>query len=272
MILKFISLAVAFLLAFIAMNIVNNKGYYGAKIGFFFYGLVTPIIALIHANILPDKTDSTKRQFSSKAVLFNVLAEIFSVYGFFASLITSFEAIKMDGLIAFSSVMAALYSIMFILDGILPLLLVISILLIRKYRFSQFVYGGFVLSSVINLVRMMVVLVRNITAESGEIIFYIAFTVGAFMVGLAYVLLFRTVSHYGIKGERLSTGKFKFIFIAPALLIFFSIIVKIIGAIVGKYMILSFISSLRVQLFLTIPTLVFLGLFYLYDSQDIADK
>ena len=178
MVYTLISLAIAFLLAFIAMNIVNKKGYYGAKTGFFLYGLLTPLIAVIHANVLPDKIDSSKRQFSSKALVFNVLAEIFSFYGFLASLITTFRALVMDGLISFSSLSALMYSISSILDGILPILLVIAILLIRNYRFSLFVYGGFVLSSVINLIRLIVVLFIDFPwasslNEFGYIIFYV---------------------------------------------------------------------------------------------------
>ena len=92
-----IRILIAFALAYVAVSIADKKGYY-SKVGFFFYGLICPLIAIIHAALLPDKTDSTKKQYNSKALIFNVLAVIFSFYGMWAAILVLGALIVVHGL------------------------------------------------------------------------------------------------------------------------------------------------------------------------------
>lgn len=78
-----IAIAVTLLLAFFTFNIAKKKGY--NIVFFLIYSIFAPGFSLLHVISLPDKSDTTKRMYSSKALVFNALAVIFFANSFFLS-------------------------------------------------------------------------------------------------------------------------------------------------------------------------------------------
>ena len=269
-----IRILIAFALAYAAVSIADKKGYY-SKVGFFFYGLICPLIAIIHAGILPDRGDSTKRQYPSKALLFNILAVIFSFYSFWLSGYEMYGEIVWRGLAPFHSVMEALYNLITVMGGLLPLLLLVSLLLGRKYLFSIFVYVAFAIKSFFELIRQIIVMSKEISflfgyKEFGGVLFHFCSIAGTILVVIAYVELTHIGYKYGVKNERTNLGKLQPIFVLPGLLVLISIVLTLIGNVMANYPIYNNFLALLSQLVIVVPMLIFLGLFYYHDSQEIT--
>ena len=78
------------------------------------------------------------------------------------------------------------------------------------------------------------------------------------------------VFKYCIKGEGLGSGKAKAKFIVPGLMVLVGNVFKFLGGVVGTYLGSGMGESIIMQLIFTAPAILFIGLFYFYDSQDIA--
>ncbi|MBR4832194.1 MAG: hypothetical protein IKZ97_06175, partial [Butyrivibrio sp.] len=138
-----------------------------------------------------------------------------------------------------------------------------------------FVYAVYIISSVLVMISDIMGLSKDFShilklQVYGELFFQIALILGAALMGFAYYVLIRIVSKYGIKNERITYEKPVPFFILPAGLMLISVLIRIIGCVVGGYFRSEMLFSLIPIIILTVPALLFIGLFYYHDSIEEA--
>ena len=257
-----IAIAVTLLLAFFTFNIAKKKGY--NIVFFFIYSIFAPGFSLLHVIALPDKADTTKRMYSSKALVFNTLAVTLFAYLFWVGVylfIISFNYYINGG----TSLFDAGFSIMNIL---LLLLLVISIILGRKNGFSLSVHIAYFMYY-IGEVTVMITRILNYRVKDD--LSYDCFMIaGEVVAACVYIASAYIIDKYGIKSQHPSGKKDILFFILPALLCLLSRAIIICGvniclSIPGGYP--GNIFSLCIMLGMPFIQFLFLGLFYYEDSK-----
>lgn len=232
-------------------KIADSKGY--SKIGFFIYGIMSPIISIIHCSILPDRTSGEKGQYTDKALRYNIL----SVLAFGYSIV---------GIILSMALTYCKFSYIIITYALFVLMLV-SILLGRKYKFSIIVYAACAIQALVGLIDVL-----GMKNEFGsDYSNYIDYSIKTSIFSILYYLIFIYIAYtYGIKGKKNRIGTFNALFILPAILKFAELIITMHSIFtMGKE---SFVNPGNLfELIFSFVAFIFLGLFYLEDSRCIPE-
>ena len=194
-----VTLVVAIGLGFIPASIAGKKGY--SKVGFYFYSLFMFLPALVHALVIPDKLDQTKRQYRGKELTVNILAAVFLHVNMWISLMASTVSGYMDP--------------MRLLKPLgLGLLLVFAVIFARQYIFSILVYALNLCIGVYDLI----VEFRYLSNPNDRLIVWFSIATLVFNA-LVYVALIYIAVKYGKKGEKLVNKSIKPVFLLPALFV-----------------------------------------------------
>ncbi|MBO4458227.1 MAG: hypothetical protein J5802_10950 [Butyrivibrio sp.] len=258
-----IVLAVILPLAFITFKIAKKKGY--NIIFFLIYSILAPGFSLLHVSHLPDKSDTTKRMFSSKALVFNALAVIIFANSFFLSVQQMVLRLEysMHGGFGMNETANEVRQV------VLMLFLAVSITMARKYIFSLVIYTNVILNSIVELIFGGAYFLYE--EEIRYLAYHISLIIAEVMVFAAHVVLIYIVNKFGLKACQSKGKKNIPVFMLPAI---FMVINAIICA-AGRYYsfpepgsrideILMYCRSDGI-LFLKY---LFLGLFYYEDSKD----
>ena len=244
-----IALIVGVALAFIPAKIAGDKGY--SKGGFFAYGVFFFLPALIHALTLPSRQDPTKKQFSPRALKYLIAATILFQLNFILDLgnsVASYYAISNVGALP-------------IILTLLKIVLLISVILGRKYILSMVVYGLYVAIGVYNIIYSVIEGIKY--AGEGYASIY-AFMAGAEVVStLAYAILTFVVYKYAYKADEYTESKPRILFYAPSLLLLISGILD--------YMSYPYMASYTAVLTIIVLALYILSFFFLgkFYNEDI---
>lgn len=257
-----IAIAVTLLLAFFTFNIAKKKGY--NMVFFLIYSIFAPGFSLLHVISLPDKSDTTKRMYSSKALVFNALAVVLFAYLFWVYIFLFIMNLKYyinGGMGLFD----AGFGIMNIL---LLLLLVISIILGRRNVFSLTVHIAYFMYY-IGEVTVMITRILN-DGVKGDLFYDCFMIAGEVMTACVSIASAYIVDKYGIKSQHPSGKKDILFFILPALLCLLSKAIIVCGvniclSIPGWYP--GNIFSLCIMLGMPFIQYLCLGLFYYEDSK-----
>ena len=236
-----IILIVGAALAFIPAKIASDKGY--SKGGFFAYGLFFFLPALIHALTLPSRQDPTKKQFSPRALKCLIAATILLQLNFiidFGNSVASYFAISNVG------VLSVIFTLM-------KIVLLISVILGRKYILSMVICGLYAASGVHNIIYSVI---EGIKYAGEDYAKTYAFMAGAAVFStLAYALLFFVVYKYAFKANEYTGSKPKILFYAPAVLLLISGVLN--------YMSYPYMASYTAVLTIIVLVLYFLSFFFL---------
>ena len=267
-----IRIVICLVLASIPLKIFDKKGYY-SSFGIFMYGLLAPGLAIVHALILPDTSDSSRKQYKGKIFTYNVLAALASFYPCWIAIYEMMFYIDWKGYATEPGFMAQSYNGCLILSGVLPCFLLLSVILGRMYNYSKFVYGACVINCAIMCIRHGMVFSGDVSFLLKNKVYpvfaYELFNIiGMLMFAIAFVLLIKIAHKYGVKGEKVTEGKMKMKFIAPGLVALFGNIVLLIGSVLGGYFYDDLATKIILWFVFMFPAILFIGLFYYYDSME----
>ena len=245
---------IVIILAFSTAKTANNKGY--SKIGFFIYGITAPIWSLIHINTLPDRTTGEKGQYTDKALRFNILFVI--TFSF-----------SMIGILGYMSLFY--YSFLWqIIILSFYIMLIVSTMLGRKYKFSIFVFSAFAGVALIKIIGRIYQLFKI-----AELRTYLLYSIVFSIIQLIYYLIFIYILYvYGIREKKVPIGKFNILVIIPAILKFAELILTISLMLKADQTFWEMgmaTPSNIFELMFSFPAFIFLGLFYLEDSRCVPE-
>ncbi len=252
-----ISIIVGLGLAFIPAAIAGKKGY--NKVGFYFYGLFALIPSIIHAAIVPDKADTTRRGYKGNALKYSAIAVIALNLYFLMALVSAF--------ISYMN-----YRITPPFTQLIVFFLMASIILGRKYKYSIGVYAAYIVLNVIDIFRGAIDVVKYID-DPYTYDYTVPVLISHFIAVIAFAVLIYIAYRYGLKGEKLLPSKFKPVFILPAILNLCGYAISLYGYHNElMYYWMNFIPAAISYVFGTCLYL-FIGLFYLEDCKysDNAD-
>ena len=206
-----VPIIISLALAFIPGLIAGKKGY--SRVGFTVYGFFLILPALIHALIIPDVADSTRKQYKGKSLTCSVIATVVFAY-----------AGVIGGLFGFDWIWRFLFAfgdeiIIFFIP-----FLVIAALLGNKYVYSIIVYYSFIGLHLYNLLRRFAQIFEGRYIKTFTAIILRSLVVSSISIAAIIIGIILTVG-YGIQGRKLAPGKGKLIFALPAILQLVSFVV-----------------------------------------------
>lgn len=249
---RIVTLVLAFVLAFIPAGIADRKGY--NKVGFYFYGLFMFLPALIHALVIPDHIDQSKKPYRGNTLKYNILAVVFLWLNFLFTMtsnFTSFYAFPMETLLSL----------------VFGFALVISAIVGRRYIFSILVYAY-------NVIAMGYKLWLDFQSiDGGEFAFYNTKVTYPSMISngfmaLVYIVLIIIAVKFGVNKNVSKENDNKIIFVLPALLAAISCVGIVMIFINGYYTSIVYVVFSVIAMAGFVLGVLFLGLFYREDSRE----
>ena len=257
-----IAIAVTLLLAFFTFNIAKKKGY--NIVFFLIYSIFAPGFSLLHVIVFPDKSDTAKRMYSSKALVFNALAVIFFANSFFLSvqhMMLRLEYSIRDGYGMYETANE-------IMQVVLMLFLAALITMGRRYIFSLVIYTNVVLNSLGDMIIWIGYILYE--EEKRYLGYNISLMIAEIMNFAAHIVLIYIVNKFGVKACQSKGKKNIPVFMLPAI---FMLLNAIIGAL-GRYFSFPELGSRIDEILMYCKTggifflkYLFLGLFYYEDSK-----
>ncbi len=243
----FIVLVIGLLLAVFPSKIADKKGYSGTL--FYFYGLFSFLIALIHAASLPDMLDTSKRKYKGKTLGLAVAASLVFLYSLFISCV--FKIFDVDAL--------------FVMEAILLFLLIFVAVFARKYIFTIIIFGAHVLYMVYNLVRYIILVAQNIAMDNyaGSAITISSFVLYRLIVSAAYIYFAVVIYKHGVKKEKVPANNVM-LFTLPSVLLVVAEIVRS-GIVNFSFMGDFYSATFYISLLMEIIGILLLGFFYKED-------
>lgn len=239
-------------LAFIPMSIAGKKDY--NKAGFYVYGFILFIPALIHALILPDKKDTVKRAYSKKAVVFSIIASALFYY-------------QLLNFIVFPKYFPQYHSRLMWEDIVFGVILWISVYALRNRELCSLAYIVGIHESLFSIVNYIYLLtLYDGLSESKER--YPLYMLLAVIRLLSYSSMIYVLVVYSKKKKGAGESLSKLPFILPSFLYLLSTVWSLV--INTSSDVFYIIYNVYIGSFM-IMGMLFVGLFYYEDSKTIED-
>ena len=265
---RFITLIVAICMGLITASIADRKGY--SKKGFYWYGFFVFIPALIHSLLLPNKLDTTKKQYQGKTLGYCVTSVVCLWFLF----IFSFYQIIISGQIYRLNLLSNIDMLLsFSMGIVMPILLMVSAMLARKYKYSIVVYA----IEAVYAVRGVIYILINLAGlgKGTPTVLTYGYLVADVFTAVAYGMLILFAHKYGVKSEKLA-GSGAFLFVIPG----FAVLISKLIPIVMMFQ-LQFYNEIELalqiaQALIAFVAVLFIGLFYQeeakYNEVDLAEE